>query len=301
MADPEKRHSKKKSVDGSPASEKISKTAVSEIKEPIIIQVIPLKSNQPKIANIIAGIAAAVSLGLGIITLFLFLQTRKQAQSSQDAATIARETLDSAKSYQKEAVKIHASEMIKADTEDAKRFRRDTATFALQKKTLERQIDGLKETQKEFETSHSPYVRIEAYKMMPQNTLAVTVENQGAAIAWLLENEVKVKADILYKPQKTADEWRKRLPIPRTPWTFQTLIAPGHNIEFRIPLDSISDADIQDVKNGKKYLYIRTVIYYFNTTNRKYMSMEDISVFDAKLSGTGTIWFGYKKLKKYPL
>ena len=54
------------------------------------------------------------------------------------------------------------------------------------------------------------------------------------------------------------------------------------------------------MKKGKKFIFIRTVLYYFNTTTNKYMEMEDISKFNIYGKQTATISFTYKKLKKYP-
>ncbi len=75
-----------------------SKTQHKE-KENITINITQEKSNQPKIANWIAAISAVISLGLGVITLLLFLETKKATQSSADAATVAQKTFEETKKY----------------------------------------------------------------------------------------------------------------------------------------------------------------------------------------------------------
>jgi len=247
------------------------------------------KDNQPIIANIISFLMFGATIGLVFYTVGLFNKTSIQAKAAMAADSIAQMQLDSSRSAKKQS-----------DIADVIRENRENNAFKLQKTVDSSQIEAFKESANEFEIAHSPYVRIEDYNISPNNELVITVENQGSQVAWLVEDEVSIKVEKAKDSIKTVDEVRKWLPIGKQPFNFQTLIAPGGKIMFPVKMDSISKSDMENIKKGKKFIFIRTVLYYFNTTTNKYMEMEDISKFNIYGKQTATISFTYKKLKKYP-
>ena len=176
-------------------------------------------------------------------------------------------------------------------------------SFDRASKSLTLQDSSLKESQNEFEISHSPYITVDDFGITPQDSLAIDIQNQGTQIAYGLEREITVKAENItagdqFKTFKALFNW---IPLPKnTPFNFQALIAPTKDIYIFKSLKNISNADLMEVKSGKKTLFIRIVIYYFNTTTKKSMKFEAIYNFFAPTKAIRTYYFNYTKLKKYP-
>jgi len=247
------------------------------------------KDNQPIIANIISFLMFGATIGLVFYTVGLFKKTSIQAKAAMTADSIAQIQLDSMRSAK-----------IQSDIADAAKTKRDTEFINKQKTGINAQIKAFKETEKEFEISHSPYIEVVNYKLN-SNSLSIGVENEGTQIAWAIESDVKIKADIPKRKFKDTIELRKWLPISLNNRAgFQKLLGPGKPIGFDVSLDSLSENEIQDVKSGKKVLFVRVIIYYFNYTKRKSMTMESISMVNATNGRVYNLYFGYKVLKKYP-
>ncbi len=82
---------------------------------------------------------------------------------SKTAAEIAKETLDAAKSYQKQALASQKIAENKKDSIEREKFKRDTQLFNLQKRSVEAQITSLKETQRQFEISNGAYIQVNKF------------------------------------------------------------------------------------------------------------------------------------------
>ncbi len=122
-------------------------------KKNLTVRVIQEKTNQPKIANWIAGIAAVISLAVGIVTLYLFSETKKANITTRDALKhqIHIDSLDSVASVRKDTIDsiVRVKDNFRADS-----------TFKLQKRSLNAQIQSLQETQKEFDIENRPLLQV---------------------------------------------------------------------------------------------------------------------------------------------
>jgi hypothetical protein len=135
-------------------------------KPPILKRVIRFignKDRQPAIANIVSVLMFIATIWLAIITLNVFKQTVRQTEIADISANAAKTSADAAKKsadLQKQALDSQVSYQRKADIADIEKTKRDIATFNLQKTALDKQIDALKETQKEFEKINEPILAI---------------------------------------------------------------------------------------------------------------------------------------------
>jgi hypothetical protein len=180
----------------------------------IVVNVIQPKSSQPKIANWIAGLSVLISFGLGVITLFLFLQTKKQAKSSQDAATIAQNTFELTKKYYQKNFK-------QTDSIEASKFKRDTAAFNLQKKELDAQIESFQQANRKFVIDNEPMLDMSNVSIheTPNDTLPVgyTIRNSAnGAVSVYSQADTIIIADkdrsieFLENPTKEIDKIKTR-------------------------------------------------------------------------------------------
>ncbi|HEY5326405.1 MAG TPA: hypothetical protein VIJ27_05350 [Mucilaginibacter sp.] len=137
-----------------------------------------------KKANNISVWSAIVSGLLFIITVVLALVAISQYHSAQSAATIAQKTFEETRGYDSINLSNAQIQSKKNDSAEKEKFKRDTATSNLQRKSLNTQIASIKETQKYFAISNEPYLQIkEATISNPtigsHYMIKFTIENLG--------------------------------------------------------------------------------------------------------------------------
>ena len=113
-------------------SQKATRKEYHNQKPTVIVNIPPVDNTaENKIAKY-SFWSVIVNGSLCIATIVLAAIAFYQYNSSKTAAQIAKETLDSAKSYQRQAVKTHQTEIEKNDGIETEKFKRDTATLNLQ-------------------------------------------------------------------------------------------------------------------------------------------------------------------------
>jgi hypothetical protein len=79
-----------------------------------------------------------------------------QYKSSSDAVIVAQNSLDSSAKYNRKTLEIQIAANKSADSTEIEKFKRDTASFNLQKQSVDAQIKALKETQNQFIVANDP-------------------------------------------------------------------------------------------------------------------------------------------------
>lgn len=236
--------------------------------------------NEAKTANRISRYAIIVNSCLLFATAWIAYISFKQAISADNAAKIADKTYKADSANNERMFKLQKDAGDSSDKEIARKRKLDDQTFKLQDSALKTQITSLKETQKEFENSHSPYLEITKYSLPPaiagiNKLIAIDIQNQGAQTAEIFKTECEVRA---FTQEKT---YKYVLPLlsyaKSRDNNLLSAIAPGKALQLFQPLDSVSDADMKEVENGKKNLFIRVVVYYFNPSTHTKMKFETIS------------------------
>jgi hypothetical protein len=107
-----------------------------------------------KSANKISRWSVIVSALLFAITLLIAYQAIRQSKAASDSVALARQTYLADSVYKRKTERL-------AKISDSLKFIRDTATFNLQRAELYKQIEALKEANKQFTIGNEPYLQLE--------------------------------------------------------------------------------------------------------------------------------------------
>ena len=157
-----------------------------------------------KRANSISIVSTVVNIILMVCTVILAAYAIVQANSSRSAATIAQNTLDETKKFNKEVFRRQDSLNKAQKQSDNERKVKDDSVFnaqkefyATQKMGVDSQIAALRETKKEFEIENRPLLQIVDLKM---DTLAVgkrlkiafSLINYGRQPVKVIKSEIRI-------------------------------------------------------------------------------------------------------------
>jgi len=127
-------------------------------KKAITVKVIQEKTNQPTIANVISAISAAISFGLGVLTLWLYFQAKEATKLTGDALRhqIAKDRADSINTANKDTADAIANRA---------KYTRDSDFISKQKAGIDSQIVAVQQTQRDFNISNEPYLQVIQVKL----------------------------------------------------------------------------------------------------------------------------------------
>jgi len=115
---------------------------------------------QPRIANIIAGLATIISLGLAIFTYRLYRIAADDSKTASNAATTAQKTLDATRNYDSISLTKQQITLDRAKEDADKREKSDGENSARQERSVESQIEFFKRAREQFEIDNEPYLQI---------------------------------------------------------------------------------------------------------------------------------------------
>jgi hypothetical protein len=224
--------------------------------ENITIHINQEKSSHPKIANWISAISASISFGLGIITLLLFLQTKKATQSSIDAATIAKQTFEASREYNKESLRLQKA-TLDSSTESGKQ------SFNLQK-------DALNENHTQFIKESEPYIEVLNVELIDFRA------NMVPSIKCLIVNLKQTPVKMISKKSRIFDNANEKvlydtIKLHKDRSSMTQYMVQNSPIEVSYSLGSaIKSTDIPFYTVGKYYFYLAIEIKYQNLVTKKY-------------------------------
>jgi hypothetical protein len=140
----------------------------------------------------------------------------------------------------------------------------------------------------------------------PADSLEIDIQNEGTQVAYLTEMGYAIKAErsnaAIFKSFKTNQDWRNWLSIPKKNISnIQSILAPAPaKFQNFKSWKSVSDTDMSLVRSRKKNLYIRVVVYYYNTATNKYVEYDVAQGWNPVDNLYSTVYFSYRVLKKYP-
>jgi hypothetical protein len=225
------------------------------------------KDNQPQFQNIITLIALGVAIWLAIVTYQVFEVAAGQSESvikagnaSEKSAIIAKQTLDSTISFQKQS-----------DISDAKKLKRDIDFINKQKAGIDAQIKAFQETQKNFEIANRPFISVGE-----MSCEGVTIEKPIACTAYAV-NAGRQPAYII----KWAYDWSISID---TNYKDLTNIHPYEMMQSKIIIAGsgykltghtttpVTGLDVENFGLKKKYVYFRGIIFYRGFVSKKIYS-----------------------------
>lgn len=190
---------------------------------------------------------------------------------SKTAAEIAKETLDAAKSYQKQALATQKIAENKKDSIEREKFKRDTQLFNLQKRSVAAQITSLKETQRQFELESRPFLQIENIKIDSNYGVSYNLVNSGIQPLQIISGGEKIG---FFSNPNFHD--------------FGNYNKGSHSIIHSIIANKSSikitgegkSTGIDSIKTGKKFIYIIGEYGYKNLADptKKYYFKFDIKI-----------------------
>jgi len=215
-----------------------------------------------KEANKISLWSTIVSGLLFIITVVLALVAINQYHSAQSAAITAQKTFDLTKKYYQANAK-------QTDSIENSKFKRDTATFNLQKSSLNAQIASLKESQKNFDAENKPYVQMQSIYVDSLRTgyppiIKASIVNFGKSPAKIFKISIKVRIDPAAKITEKEFTGNEIVSKPNVVIANNAVINMNFIDNKKLPKDQY-----EYLTTGRESFFISGTISYFNFLNGK--------------------------------
>lgn len=181
-------------------------------KEPIkVIVNLPPEDKKPQIAaNKIALISlwvnGGISLVLAFVTYLLFLKTQESNETSKDSLIVAQKALADSRlrdsvSERQDSITFGLS---KKQFEEA--IKNDSLSAYLNTKSLAAQVNSIKESQKQFDISHQPFLQVADF------ILSEIKEDKKLNIKYIIRNLSEIPVKIVSQ-KYTVDVGFKSIPI----------------------------------------------------------------------------------------
>lgn len=232
-------------------------------KQAINVNVVPQENNGQRIANWISAIATVISLGVGVVTLSLFNETKKANINSENAVGIATEalrhqvkqdSLDSISDYKKDTADFN-NRIIERSGNQRSLNHQDSSVKA--------QIHAFQETQKEFEIQNKPFVQIidmglDNIKSGERPIIKFNFKVYGKQPVKLRDNKIQIYYWHETKPPTYLDKYQTD--------TIRTYLGEGALFqEHQSPRIYINKTDSIAIKNGISYFFVNGYLRYKNT------------------------------------
>lgn len=209
-----------------------------------------------------------------VATLIIAGSAIYQYKTSQSAAHIAQETLDSAKSYNKQSVNAQRKSTDKLDSSEKEKFKRDTATFNLQKNAFNNQIKAIEETQKEFKVEYEPYLQLNDFSLRSvPNKLSFIIDfninNLGKQPIKIIKTTNYVRIDTI-----PVERMIKKVPFTATKVTGHhyvdnVIYVFSKEAPSSMPMGPYSNDVFDNILNGSVKIYFWGKIEYINLSTGK--------------------------------
>jgi hypothetical protein len=257
------------------------RTTAAKKKKTTIVKIVsvPQKDNTEAIAantiakgaNTISIWAVAVNIFLFLITLALAYISYRQYKSSDDAAKTANLTLAETRKFNSTTLANQKISDRKSDSLDRIKSMHDDSVFEYQKKSLNAQIDAIKENQKEFEIENRPFIAI-------ANIIGDTpIINRRMNYSAYLANTGKQPAFIIstnYQFITTYDSTYTNMDnIPKIPGIEHSFVTNHELIPVLGNSSYIANKEtVEYSKSHPMFTYFRGIIAYRGITkNKKYL------------------------------